>query len=102
MTLRYIEQTIKLELNNEKCAGCGMCIAVCPHQVFEMKEKKAEIVDRGACMECGACKMNCPAQAIEVKSGVGCAYAIINGMLKGTEPSCDCGCDAPGKKNNCC
>lgn len=102
MTLRYIEQTIKLELNKEKCAGCGMCIAVCPHKVFEMREKKAEIIDRGACMECGACKKNCPARAIEVKSGVGCAQAIINGMLNGTEPNCDCGCDKPGTKNNCC
>ena len=27
---------------------------------------------------------------ISVKPGVGCAAAIINGILTGSEPSCDC------------
>ena len=52
---------------------------------------KARIVDRGACMECGACARNCASGAITVTAGVGCAAAIIGGMLRGTEPSCGCG-----------
>jgi hypothetical protein len=42
-------------------------------------------------MECGACAMNCQTGAVTVKSGVGCAAGIINGLLRGTEPTCDCG-----------
>jgi hypothetical protein len=42
-------------------------------------------------MECGACARNCASGAIAVKAGVGCAAAIIGGMLRGTEASCGCG-----------
>jgi hypothetical protein len=41
-------------------------------------------------MECGACALNCPVQAISVTPGVGCAVAVIQGALRGTEPCCDC------------
>ena len=41
-------------------------------------------------MECGACALNCVPGAINVKPGVGCAQAIINGWLTGSEPNCDC------------
>jgi ferredoxin len=54
-----------------------------------MNEKIAEIVDRDACMECGACAMNCPEDALTVRAGVGCAYAILVGSLKGGQPTCD-------------
>jgi len=27
-----------------------------------------------------------------VEAGVGCAYAIVKGVLSGTEPDCGCGC----------
>ena len=48
----------------EHCIGCGMCLAVCPHQVFAMQDRKATIVDRNGCMECGACALNCPVAAL--------------------------------------
>ena len=89
--LRYLENVSTLELEPEKCIGCGMCAAVCPHGVFEVDERKAQVVDLDACIECGACAGNCPAEALQVKAGVGCASAIINGWLTGEEPNCDCG-----------
>jgi ferredoxin len=88
--LRYIEEAVTLELDVERCNGCGMCVVVCPHAVFAIADGRASIVDRGACMECGACALNCAPGAIGVKPGVGCAQAIINGWLTGGEPSCDC------------
>lgn len=95
--LCYLEDVGTLELDDHKCTGCGKCIEVCPHAVFEIVEKKARIVDRGACMECGACVMNCEAGALAVDSGVGCATAIIAGAVRGTEPTCSCSEDA-----DCC
>jgi ferredoxin len=56
-----------------------------------MQNKRAAVTDRDLCMECGACARNCEFGAISVNSGVGCAAAIINGMITGGEPSCDCG-----------
>ncbi len=90
-SLRYLENVVTLELAMEKCIGCGMCAVVCPHGVFAIEERKAQIVDRNACIECGACAGNCPVEALSVEEGVGCASAIISGWLRGEEPSCDCG-----------
>lgn len=88
---RYLANVVTLELDVEKCIGCGMCALVCPHRVLELQERKARIMERDACIECGACAGNCPVAALTVKAGVGCASAIINGWLTGGEPSCDCG-----------
>lgn len=98
--LRYLQGVTTLSLDVEKCIGCGLCPAVCPHAVLEMSDGKASVADRDACMECGACARNCPVQAISVKAGVGCASAIIHGWLTGSEPSCDCGGDEGG--SSCC
>lgn len=88
--LVYLTDVVTLELRETMCNGCGMCIKVCPHDVFELYGKKAHIVRRDYCMECGACQLNCPVNAISVKSGVGCASGIIQGIMKNTEPSCGC------------
>jgi NAD-dependent dihydropyrimidine dehydrogenase PreA subunit len=74
------------------CNGCALCVAVCPHAVFEMDGRKAVLVHPSACMECGACQKNCIMNAISVESGVGCASAMIRAALTGQkETTCDCG-----------
>ena len=93
-----------LALDQEQCIGCGMCVMVCPHGVFELKNGLANIVRYEACMECGACQLNCPSGAITVDSGVGCAYAMIKAALRGKkEVSC---CGEPGGRKaeaaSCC
>jgi NAD-dependent dihydropyrimidine dehydrogenase PreA subunit len=90
MKHRYLKNVATLHLSAEKCIGCGRCVEVCPHRVFSMSDKKAQIDDRNLCMECGACAKNCPAKAITVNVGVGCAQAVITGWLTGSEPTCDC------------
>lgn len=91
MGLRYLENVVSLMIHVDKCRGCGMCTVVCPHSVWRMADHKAVMEDKDACMECGACAQNCPFKAIEVKAGVGCAYAVINGMFKSGKPTCGCG-----------
>ena len=89
----YLADVVTLELDAAKCTGCRMCLLVCPHAVFGIEDKKAVILRKDLCMECGACAKNCEAGAITVKSGVGCAAGVINGLIRGTEPTCDCGSD---------
>jgi len=80
---RYLKDVATLELDRSRCIGCGRCLEVCPHQVFELSEKRARLVDRDACMECGACALNCPVKALAVDAGVGCATGLINEWLRG-------------------
>jgi NAD-dependent dihydropyrimidine dehydrogenase PreA subunit len=79
---------VTLALDAVKCTGCGLCVDVCPHAVFSLKDHRAEIGRWQDCMECGACQRNCRPGAISVQSGVGCAAAMINGALRGTEACC--------------
>ena len=102
MRLTYLKNGETLTLDREKCRGCRECIEVCPHAVFAMDGGRSQIVDRDACMECGACARNCASGAIAVKAGVGCAAAIIGGMLRGTDPACGCGNAAERGSSGCC
>ena len=88
---KYLRNVTTLEYDATKCIGCRICLEVCPHNVFKMTNKKAEIINKDRCMECGACEINCITGALTVKQGVGCAAAVISGFFKGNEPTCDCG-----------
>ncbi len=89
--MKYLKNVSSLKFFPEKCTNCIVCIEVCPHSVFLLRNKKVEVLDKDLCMECGACAINCKYGAIAVNSGVGCALGVINGMITGRAPSCDCG-----------
>jgi NAD-dependent dihydropyrimidine dehydrogenase PreA subunit len=86
--LVYLADVATLQLAEETCTGCGMCLVVCPHAVFALHRGKARIVARDSCMECGACARNCPSAAVSVQSGVGCAQAVLNTALGRTGAAC--------------
>ncbi len=100
--MKYLAGVTSIKLDSEKCTGCGMCLEVCPHNVFalNLNEKRAVITDRDACMECGACAGNCAFGALSVDKGVGCAAAIIHSIIYGGEPTC--GCDTNAGAGGCC
>ncbi len=81
-----------LQYEPKLCNGCGFCIDVCPHAVFEMNSRKVHFSSPDACMECGACQLNCPTGALAVDSGVGCAQLMIRAALRknkgGPPPTC--------------
>ena len=99
--LIYLKDVTTLKLDVDKCIGCGLCTQVCPHEVFAINAKKAEIVNKDACMECGACQMNCPVEAISVNVGAGCAIAVINTALGIRNNSCCCVIESPDDPQEC-
>ena len=88
--LIYLSDVVTLNLDREKCVGCGICLVVCPHEVLSMNNGNAIIQNRDQCMECGACSRNCPSEAVTVQAGVGCAAAVINAALGRNSSSCCC------------
>ncbi|MDD5170233.1 MAG: mercury methylation ferredoxin HgcB [Syntrophales bacterium] len=103
----YLKNVVTLKLDENKCTGCGMCLEVCPHDVFTINGKRLAVGNRDACMECGACSRNCPFEAISVQAGVGCAAAVINSLLGRKETACCCLIESEtlppaDKKTSCC
>lgn len=97
--MRYLPGVSTLKIDPQLCTGCRFCLNVCPHAVIALDGRKARVRDLDACMECGACAKNCPSGAIAVQAGVGCAYAIFNGMITGGPPTCGC---SEGASTGCC
>ena len=56
------------EILETKCIGCGICVDICPLDVFRMdgKNEKAIIKYPEDCMTCYTCELKCPEEAIYV------------------------------------
>ena len=59
---------MQIQVNLEKCNGCGLCVEICPCDVFRLEDKTglAEGRYEEDCWYCGACEMDCPTGAIIV------------------------------------
>jgi len=51
-----------VQVNNEKCTGCGVCVDVCPVNAIKLENGKAVIGDE--CVDCESCIAQCPVEAI--------------------------------------
>ncbi len=53
-------------IDEEKCAGCKICIDLCPYKAISFDdEKKVSRVNEALCKGCGTCVAACPSGAIE-------------------------------------
>lgn len=96
--MTYLKDVVTLDLNEEKCFGCGKCSQVCPQAVISANGAgSAWIQHRDACMEYGVCSRNCPTVVFSVQTGVGCATAVINSMLGRSDAPCCGPTDSCGK-----
>jgi len=62
----FAEATISW-VNEELCAGCGMCSALCPYEAISLKEKdgkRISSVNEALCKGCGTCVAACPSGAM--------------------------------------
>jgi len=56
------------EIKERWCAGCGMCITVCPYSARVKDEKKGVVfVVEALCQGCGACVVTCPSGAASLR-----------------------------------
>ena len=55
-----------IEINEEKCNGCGLCIPNCPEGAIQMIDGKARLISDLFCDGLGACLGHCPQGAITI------------------------------------
>ncbi len=57
---------MKVEVDKEKCIGCGACVSICG-DVFELKDGKAEVKEKETSKNCAKeAEGLCPVDAIKV------------------------------------
>ena len=55
------------QIDENRCKGCGLCVAVCPKNVLELDPNNKIVVARlDDCIYCGDCEVRCPDFAITV------------------------------------
>jgi NAD-dependent dihydropyrimidine dehydrogenase PreA subunit len=57
-----------IQIDEEKCDGCGLCVAGCPEGALQIIEGKARLVSEINCDGLGACIGECPQGAILVET----------------------------------
>lgn len=55
-----------IEINEEKCNGCGLCITACHEGALAMVDGKARLISESYCDGLGDCLPECPTDAIKI------------------------------------
>ena len=72
-----------VRIDVDKCIGCGICIDVCPMDVFyySFEDKKSVIAYPECCQTCGQCYVNCPTGSIGISNDMfGYAFTAVRGI----------------------
>ncbi|MEW6530225.1 MAG: ferredoxin family protein [Thermodesulfobacteriota bacterium] len=57
---------VAIEIDREKCDGCGLCVDFCPVKVFAIVDSQPVVARPAACYDCETCVDLCPKQAIGI------------------------------------
>jgi len=50
------------------CAGCGMCIGLCPYGAIEFDDRRQiSVINEAVCKGCGSCAAACPSGAAQIR-----------------------------------
>ena len=92
----------KVDLNKERCIGCGACMSVAPENFTFGDDGRAELIDNKITDEAIEASEMCPVSAIMIEScscdecGCGDNCDCVNNCTCGDECNCtednNCGC----------
>ena len=74
-----------IEIDEEKCDGCGLCIPNCHEGALQIIDEKAVLISDLMCDGLGACIGHCPQDALTVRVREAEAYdevTVLKGMIK--------------------
>ena len=55
-----------IEIDEERCDGCGQCILSCAEGALVLVDGKAKVISDNLCDGLGACMGECPADALKI------------------------------------
>jgi NAD-dependent dihydropyrimidine dehydrogenase PreA subunit len=55
-----------IKIDKDKCQGCGECVDICPSEVLEMVDEKANQANPDECAGCESCVEVCKEGAITI------------------------------------
>ncbi|MBN2157656.1 MAG: 4Fe-4S binding protein [Candidatus Lokiarchaeota archaeon] len=77
VTVKYLNETIGLQIDESRCQGCGTCVKICPTNALErgpiggtlkktFDKSVSTVVSPETCSYCGLCSYMCPWTAISL------------------------------------
>ncbi len=69
VVLEFQPEISEIEVNQDVCSGCGVCVAVCPFDAIRLEKSEkglGTIIDDLKCKRCGLCMTACPAGVITI------------------------------------
>jgi len=69
VTLGLQPELPQIEVNQDLCSGCGICITICSYGAITLGKSDTglvAVIDEPKCKRCGVCSAACPADAINL------------------------------------
>ena len=74
VTMGLQDEIPEIKVNEEKCSGCAICVAVCRYDAPKLEKRGksfTSVIDLGRCKRCGLCVSVCPSDSITMSDTMG-------------------------------